>query len=55
VKDKQQKSDPIKPLQLKIPESRKNAFKAFAAMQGKSMNLVFLEMFEQYEQNQRKK
>lgn len=37
--------DSIKPLQLKIPESAKNEFKAYAAMQGKSMNTLFLEMF----------
>ena len=45
--------DPIKPLQLKIPESKKNEFKAFSAMQGQSMNVVFLEMFEFYKSQKR--
>ena len=40
--------DAIKPLQLKIPESKRNEFKAFAAMRGKSMNTLFIEMFEEY-------
>ena len=40
--------DAIKPLQLKIPESKKNEFKAYAAMRGRSMNVLFLDMFEQY-------
>lgn len=40
--------DSIKPLQLKIPESKKNEFKAYSAMRGKSMNALFLEMFEEY-------
>lgn len=40
--------DSIKPLQLKIPESAKNEFKAYAAMQGKNMNTLFLEMFEEH-------
>lgn len=42
--------DAIKPLQLKIPESRKNEFKAYAAMNGRSMNALFLEMFSEYKQ-----
>ena len=42
--------DVIKPLQLKIPESKKNEFKAYAAMRGRSMNSLFLEMFEKYKE-----
>lgn len=42
--------DAIKPLQLKIPESKKNDFKAYAALRGKSMNTLFLEMFEEYKE-----
>ena len=38
----------IKPLQLKIPELTKNEFKAYAAMHGKNMNTLFLEMFEEH-------
>ena len=40
--------DAIKPLQLKIPESKKNEFKAYAALRGRSMNALFLDMFEEY-------
>lgn len=40
----------IKPLQLKIPEDKKNEFKAYAAMRGKPMNILFLEMFEEYKE-----
>ncbi len=40
--------DAIAPLQLKIPSSSKNEFKAYAAMQGKNMNTLFLEMFAEY-------
>lgn len=40
----------IKPLQLKIPEAAKNEFKAYAAMRGKSMNTLFLEMFEAHKE-----
>ena len=40
--------DAIKPLQLKIPENKRNEFKAYAAMRGKPMNELFLEMFEKY-------
>lgn len=40
--------DAIKPLQLKIPETKKNDFKAYAAQRGKTMNALFLEMFEEY-------
>ena len=42
--------DAIKPLQLKIPEGKKNEFKAYAAMRGRSMNALFLDMFEQYKE-----
>lgn len=42
--------DAIKPLQLKIPESAKNEFKAYAAMHSKSMAAMFLEMFEEHKQ-----
>jgi hypothetical protein len=41
----------IVPLQLKIPTGKRNEFKAYAAMRGHSMNALFLEMFEQYKQN----
>jgi len=40
--------DSIKPLQLKLPENKKNEYKAFAAIRGRSMNDLFLEMFEEY-------
>lgn len=40
----------IKPLQLKIPEAKKNDFKAYAALRGQSMNTLFLEMFEEYKE-----
>ena len=40
--------DSIKPLQLKVPESKKNEFKAYAAMRGRSMNALFLDMFEEH-------
>ena len=43
--------DAIKPLQLKIPEGKKNEFKAYAAMRGRSMNALFLDMFEEYKEN----
>jgi len=43
--------DAIKPLQLKIPEGKKNEFKAYAAMRGRSMNMLFLDMFEEYKEN----
>jgi len=38
----------VKPLQLKLPEITKNEFKAFAAIRGRPMNELFLEMFEEY-------
>lgn len=40
--------DAIKPIQLKIPESIKNEFKAYAAMRGLAMNDLFLKMFREY-------
>lgn len=40
----------IKPLQLKIPETRKNEFKAYAALRGRSMNALFLDMFDEYKE-----
>jgi len=40
----------IKPVQLKIPEDKKNEFKAYAAMRGRSMNALFLDMFEEYKE-----
>jgi len=43
--------DSTKPLQLKLPESKKNEYKAFAAIRGRSMNDLFLEMFEEYKSN----
>ena len=43
--------DAIKPIQLKIPESSKNEFKAYAAMRGLAMNDLFLQMFEEYKVN----
>jgi len=42
--------DAITPLQLKIPSSAKNEFKAYAAMQGKSMNALFIEMFTEHKE-----
>ncbi len=41
----------IKPIQLKVPEGKKNEFKAYAATKGRSMNDLFLEMFEEYKKN----
>ena len=38
----------IKPLQLKIPATVKNDFKAYAALHGKSMSEMFLEIFEEH-------
>ena len=38
----------IVPIQLKIPEARRNEFKAYAAMRGRTMNALFLDMFEEY-------
>lgn len=43
--------DEIAPLQLKIPTYRRNEFKAYAAMRGRSMNSLFLEMFDHYKKN----
>ena len=43
--------DAIKPLQLKIPESSKNEFKAYASIHGKTMAHMFLDMFEEHKQN----
>jgi hypothetical protein len=43
--------DAIKPIQLKIPESSKNEFKAYAAMRGLAMNDLFLQMFDEYKEN----
>ena len=43
--------DAIKPIQLKIPESSKNEFKAYAAMRGLAMNELFLQMFDEYKEN----
>ncbi len=43
--------DSTKPLQLKLPETKKNEYKAFAAIRGRSMNDLFLEMFEEYKSN----
>jgi hypothetical protein len=45
---KQTPPSAIKPLQLKIPEHKKNEFKAYAAMHGQSMNTLFLDMFDEY-------
>lgn len=38
----------IVPLQLKVQESSKKEFKAYAAMRGQSMSSLFLEMFTEY-------
>ena len=43
--------DSIKPLQLKLPEQTKNEFKAYAGIRGKSMKILFIEMFEEYKEN----
>ena len=40
----------IVPIQLKIPEARRNEFKAYAAMRGRTMNALFLDMFEEYKE-----
>lgn len=42
--------DAVKPLQLKIPEHKKNEYKAFAAIRGIAMNDLFLAMFEEYKE-----
>ena len=42
--------DAVKPLQLKLPEHKKNEYKAFAAIRGIAMNDLFLEMFEEYKE-----
>lgn len=42
--------DAIIPLQIKIPETVKNEFKAMASIRGQSMNALFLEMFEEYKE-----
>lgn len=41
----------IVPIQLKIPEMKRNEFKAYAALRGRAMNTLFLEMFEEYKKN----
>lgn len=41
----------IKPLQLKLPEQTKNEFKAYAGIRGKSMKVLFMEMFDEYKEN----
>ena len=41
----------IIPLQIKIPETVKNEFKAMASIRGQSMNILFLEMFEEYKKS----
>lgn len=46
--------DAIKPLQLKIPESSKNEFKAYAAMRGIHMNDLFLQIFNEYKESHSK-
>jgi len=43
--------DAIIPLQIKIPETIKNEFKATASIRGQSMNALFLEMFEEYKES----
>lgn len=43
--------DAIIPLQIKIPETVKNEFKAMASIRGQSMNALFLEMFEEYKES----
>lgn len=42
--------DEIKPLQLKIPAAQKNDFKAFAALRGRNMNDMFIEMYTEYKE-----
>lgn len=41
----------IKPLQLKLPEQTKNEFKAYAGIRGKSMKVLFMEIFDEYKEN----
>jgi hypothetical protein len=43
--------DAIIPLQIKIPETVKNEFKAMASIRGQSMNALFLEMFEEHKES----
>ena len=40
------------PLQIRIPTSIKRRFKAFAAMQGKEPNELFVEVWESFERAQ---
>ena len=40
----------IVPIQLKVPEASRNEFKAYAAMRGRTMNALFLDMFEEYKE-----
>lgn len=35
-------------MQIRVPESARNEFKAYASMRSKSMNVLFLEMFEEF-------
>lgn len=43
--------DSLALLQLKIPEINRNEFKAHAAMLGKPMNELFLEIWDAYKKN----
>ncbi|NOR71910.1 MAG: hypothetical protein GQ532_19860 [Methylomarinum sp.] len=42
--------DNISTLQFKVLESFKNEFKAYAAIRGKSMSALFIEIFEEYKE-----
>lgn len=41
----------VVPLQLKINGQLRNEFKAYAAINGKSMNKLFVEMYQEYLEN----
>ncbi len=41
----------VVPLQLKIDGQLRNEFKAYAAINGKSMNKLFVEMYTEYLEN----
>ena len=38
-------------MQIRVPETARNEFKAYASMRSKSMNILFLEMFEEFKEN----
>ena len=47
--------EPVKLLQAKIPESKRNEIKAYAAARGISFHQLLLNMFEEYKKNNGKR